>query len=271
MMNASNDNFITVILSNYNYGKYIAQAIDSVLNQSYKNFELIVVDDGSTDNSAKIISSYNDSRLIKLFTENSGQSAAFNAAFELAKGSLIAFIDSDDWWKGNKLEKVIEWHNFLNGGYAVLQHKLDVWCDGAIKPYKQILPVGNCFAEMIKTGNIDFFVPTSGLVFPKTVLGKIFPIPHEINICADAYLMRSAFVFGDVYSIPETLGFYRKHKKNFVFKNENFDYKKVLNKIIFPYLNNFYSKQGIEFQFKCTDYNKLILHRIVKRIKQYMK
>jgi len=203
---------VSVILCNYNYGNFIAAAIESVLSQTYRHFELIVVDDGSKDNSKEIISAFDDHRIQAIFSKNSGQAAAFNTAFGMARGKIISFIDSDDWWMPDKLERSIQWHTFLKGDYALLQHGLNIWHEGDAGPYKNILPVGDCFAEMQHSGRIDYFVPTSGLVFRKSVLEKVFPIPDEIRISADAYLMRCAIVFGKVYSIPDTLGYYRKHQ-----------------------------------------------------------
>lgn len=89
---------ISVVMPVYNSSKYLNESIDSILNQSFKNLELIMVDDGSTDNSGQILEQYRraDSR-IKLFTQiNSGQSIARNVALDVAKGKYIYFMDSDD-------------------------------------------------------------------------------------------------------------------------------------------------------------------------------
>jgi len=75
-------------MCNFNYGRFIAQAVDSVLKQSYADLELIIVDDGSTDNSKEIIESYHDRRISTIFQSNKGQAAAFNAGFERAKGDF---------------------------------------------------------------------------------------------------------------------------------------------------------------------------------------
>jgi glycosyltransferase involved in cell wall biosynthesis len=237
-------------MCNYNYGNYISEAIKSVLSQTYRSFELIIVDDGSEDDSKEVIGSFDDDRIQAVFSKNFGQASAFNTAFEIAQGEIIAFLDSDDWWMQNKLERSLQWHAFLKGDYALLQHGLEVWHYRSAGPYKNILPVGDCFAEMQQSGRIDFFVPTSGLVFRKPVLDRVFPLPDEIRICADAYLMRCAFAFGKVYSIPETLGYYRKHRRNNVFKNKDFDVDELLTKIIFPSLNSFYKNNEINFQFR---------------------
>jgi len=248
------DPVISVIMCNYNYGRYIAEAISSVLTQTYVDFELIVVDDGSTDDSREIISSFQDHRIKVLFQKNGGQASAFNTGFRAATGQIVAFIDSDDWWMPEKLATVVKWHHFLDGDYAVLQHGLDIWEDGKTSPYKLVLPVGYCFAEMQRTNNIDFFVPTSGLVFPRPVLEKIFPVPDNIRIAADAYIMRTVFIFGKVYSIPDSLGFYRKHN-NAVFGNKQFDVQRFFSNILFPALNRFYHSHDAGYQIPVSALN----------------
>ena len=240
---------VSIILCNYKYGRYLTKAIDSVLCQTYANFELIIVDDGSTDDSREIIARYEDPRMEIVLQENLGQAAALNAGFARANGGLVAFLDSDDWWKREKLEVMIGWDRFLQGDYAVLQHGLDIWDNGNTNPYKMILPVGDCFAEMQRSGRFDFFVPTSGLFFRKAVLDQIFPIPIVFRIAADAYLTRTAFVFGNVYSIPNSLGFYRKHE-NAIYGNDNFDSKAFFSEILFPALNTFYGARGMDYQFR---------------------
>ena len=89
---------ISVILPVYNVEKYLRQCLDSVINQTYKNLEIILVNDGSTDNSGKICEEYalNDERIKVIHKENGGISSARNAAIDIAKGQYITFIDSDD-------------------------------------------------------------------------------------------------------------------------------------------------------------------------------
>jgi glycosyltransferase involved in cell wall biosynthesis len=109
---------VSIITANYNAAKYISDTIESVLAQSYDNWEMIIVDDCSSDNSIEIIESYiaKDSR-IKLvqLEQNSGAAVARNRAIELAQGRFIAFLDSDDLWQSDKLEKQISF--MLKNGY----------------------------------------------------------------------------------------------------------------------------------------------------------
>ncbi len=104
-----NNELITVIIPTYNRERTIKRAIDSVLNQTYKNLELLIIDDCSTDNTEKIIQNIKDSRIryIKL-PENKGACYARNYGINLSKGDYIAFQDSDDEWLENKLEEQIK-------------------------------------------------------------------------------------------------------------------------------------------------------------------
>ena len=101
---------LSVIIPVYNVEKYLSRCVDSVLNQTYKNFELILVDDGSLDNSPVICDEYEnkDSRIKVIHKENGGLSSARNAGLEICKGDYIFFIDSDDWLTDeNVLEEFI--------------------------------------------------------------------------------------------------------------------------------------------------------------------
>ncbi len=97
---------ITAIIPTYNSAKYITEAIDSVLNQTYANIEIIVVDDGSTDNTENILSNYvNKNKIIYVKKKNGGPGSARNLGIKLANGEYIAFLDADDMWEKNKIEK----------------------------------------------------------------------------------------------------------------------------------------------------------------------
>lgn len=99
---------VTVVLVNYNYGRFLDDSITSVLSQSYSNLELIIVDDGSSDNSREIVTKYNDSRITFVSIDNSGVSNARNKGVCLSRGSLLAFLDADDYWHPMKLEIQIQ-------------------------------------------------------------------------------------------------------------------------------------------------------------------
>src|SRR5437016_2467824 len=95
LSNTAKDPWASVIVNNYNYARFLREAIDSALNQTYERAEVIVVDDGSTDGSQEIIAGYGD-RIAAVFKQNGGQNSAFNAGFSLSRGDAILFLDSDD-------------------------------------------------------------------------------------------------------------------------------------------------------------------------------
>jgi len=100
---------ISIVIPTYNCAKYICEAINSVINQTYKNVEIIVVDDGSTDNTREILKPYIDSKKIRYFyEENSGPAKAKNKGIRIADGEYIAFLDSDDMWLPDKLKSQMD-------------------------------------------------------------------------------------------------------------------------------------------------------------------
>lgn len=100
--------FFSVIIPTFNRESFIKQSIDSVLNQTYANFELIVVDDGSTDATQALLKLFNDDRLQIIIQENHGVAHARNRGIEKAQGEYLAFLDSDDEWREDKLAKLVE-------------------------------------------------------------------------------------------------------------------------------------------------------------------
>ena len=101
---------VSIIMPSYNTARFISKTIESVLEQTYKNWELLIVDDCSTDNTDEIVSKYDDERIIYLKNKkNSGAAVSRNKALKNAKGKWIAFLDSDDLWYPTKLEEQIKY------------------------------------------------------------------------------------------------------------------------------------------------------------------
>ncbi|MEL7507903.1 MAG: glycosyltransferase [Cyanobacteria bacterium J06554_1] len=213
---------VSVIISNYNYGRFITEAIESVLNQTYSNVELIVVDDGSTDNSRDIIQSYSH-RLISVFQANSGQGAAFNAGLAQASGDIICFLDADDYYRPDKLEKVVaafethpEWVQISHGRTSIDK-------DGNIMGRDPtFFNQGNVQPLLLKWGRYAWAI-TSALCYRRTVLDKVLPIPPRPR-AADTYLTATVPFYGQVGMIGEPLMFYRKHGKNRRGQTDNIAY-----------------------------------------------
>ena len=108
------NSFISVIVPTYNRADLISETIESILNQTYKYFELIIVDDGSTDNTEEVIRKFKDSRIKYIKTDNwGGPARPRNTGIKKTKGEYIAFCDDDDIWLPKKLEKQIRVFKFL--------------------------------------------------------------------------------------------------------------------------------------------------------------
>ena len=118
------EKFISVIIPTYNRAQRLKKAIGSVLSQSHQEFELIVVDDGSDDNTAELIENYN-ADIVYIRQENRGPAAARNMGIEKARYNLLAFLDSDDWFAGNKLETQIE--AMGQNPSCLISHTNEIW------------------------------------------------------------------------------------------------------------------------------------------------
>ncbi len=202
---------VSVILDNYNYEKYIEKAIESVLLQTYTDFELIIVDDGSTDNSSMIIEkcAKKDSRIKVILKENGGQTSAFNAAFAVSKGSIIAFLDSDDFWYPEKLEKIVQKHK----RYRFVQHYLSKNGNGI---YRKTNAKINWHDVLVQYGYLFNHSVCSSLSFDRELLTPFFPLSDEREMiyCTDGVLLMIALSLTEIGILEEELGFYRIHGSN---------------------------------------------------------
>ncbi len=127
-------NFVSIIMAAYNAEKTIARSIESVLRQTYKNFELLIIDDCSSDNTLDIIAQYNDCRIrVFIHSKNMGVSHTRHQGVLEAKGDWIAILDSDDLWEHDKLEKQFKRQKETNGEFFftassfILNDKLKNW------------------------------------------------------------------------------------------------------------------------------------------------
>lgn len=208
---------VSILISNYNYGRFIEKAIDSVLNQTYPHIEIIVVDDGSTDNSSDIITNYKD-QIVPILKENGGQASALNAGFAASKGDIICFLDADDIFVPEKVQKVVN----------VFSSSQDIsWCfhriklidanTGAFIRLSQESSSRECdFRSDIRKGKISFTSPpTSGLCFTRSLLEQILPMPEsEASTAADRYVKLSAIVLSKGFFLDEQLTLQQIHGSN---------------------------------------------------------
>ena len=112
----------SVVIPTYNRADKVCRALKSVLNQSFVDFEILVMDDGSTDNTCEVVKGFTDPRIKYEWAENFGGPAApRNRGLRLAQGKYVAFLDSDDWWMPNKLEESLV---ILEQGFDLIYHDL---------------------------------------------------------------------------------------------------------------------------------------------------
>ncbi len=211
---------VSIIISNYNYARYLKAAVDSVLAQTHQNIEIIIVDDGSTDNSREVIAQltmqYPD-KINAIFQVNQGQGAAFNTGFAVATGEIIAFLDADDVWGQNKLERVLT--EFRRPEIVGVMHPLESIDASGNKIDSDVaknLRLGEDLAQVVlNTGNAWSFPPTSALTYRRSALSKVFPIDGvKWRLWADGCLIYCTAFLGKIKTLNENLAYYRIHGAN---------------------------------------------------------
>lgn len=207
---------VSAVINNYNYGRFLRDAIDSALAQTYANIEVIVVDDGSTDDSREIIASYGD-RIIPVLKENGGQASAFNAGFAASRGEWICLLDSDDTWHPEKVEAIVA-AVAEQEGVALIYHAYQC-TDSDLRPVGKVLPKsfleGEVAQRVLRSAGYWSCPPTSALALPRQVLAACAPIPVEVfRICADACLSYTVPFLGRVIAVRRSLCSYRIHGTN---------------------------------------------------------
>jgi glycosyltransferase involved in cell wall biosynthesis len=206
------NDLVSVIITNYNYGNYVADAIESVIAQDYKALEIIVVDDGSTDNSIKIISSYLPNvNLVK--KENGGVSSARNFGIAHATGKYIAYLDADDFWEPNKISKQM---------FVLLDSKSQLnYC--GIK-FIDVIREEVTFSKENRTGNFnEFFThnpsrtpfPPSSVLMSMDLVKLVGEWDINLKFAAEDWdYFRRAAKFSDFSYTNENLLTHREHSRS---------------------------------------------------------
>ena len=200
------EKLVSIITPTYNCAKFIARTIDSVQAQTYQNWEMIIVDDRSADNTKEIVEEYikNDPRIhYHLLEVNSGAAVARTEAMKLAKGSYMAFLDSDDIWMPDKLERQIKWMN--DNGYAF-----------SCTAYEQIDEDDNSLNRTIKTIKktdynrllLDCPVGNSTVIYDVEKMGK-FEVPNIRKRNDDALWLQMLKKEKHIWGMPDVLMKYR--------------------------------------------------------------
>jgi glycosyltransferase involved in cell wall biosynthesis len=261
---------VSILINNYNYERYLREAIDSALNQTYPNTEVIVVDDGSTDNSREIIAIY-ENKIIPVYKENGGQASALNAGFAVSRGEIVCLLDSDDVWLPQKVEKVVEAFCSYPGA-AVVYHTVQNIDEAGTpngKPWPPYNPIkGNISSQVARTGGWWPFPPSTALSFSRKFLRKVMNVPEgEYRICADTYLADLAPFWGEVVGIDQVLSHYRLHTSN-NWSNPSGDQEDVKGIRDLQYyelrvgvLNGCLKRLGIDLEVSLADHWPYQLHK----------
>lgn len=241
---------VSVIIPAYNCSEYISEALDSVFMQTYPDIEIIVVNDGSNDETIDILEAYDDR--IKVYSQsNSGVSTARNVGAELAKGEYLAFLDSDDIWQPDKIEKQIsKIEDGYNMSYTNRYNIGDIGDLPTVQTAFCDMPQGMIFKELIM-GNM---ITTSSVIIKRSKFNKLCGFESNLDYCEDWDLwLRCAERFAIGVNL-EPLVKYRLHKIGLsssylqMAKAREYVVKNALNS---PYCNSFTKKFRSNALSKC--------------------
>jgi glycosyltransferase involved in cell wall biosynthesis len=209
---------VSIIMPAFNAGKTINESISSVINQSYKNWELIVVNDGSKDNTSEIVKKFKNENILLIEQINKGVSNARNVGIHNSKGEYIAFLDADDLWEISKLEK------------SILAFELTL-CDlvySKIKIFKNIINDASSFVyrELVVEKDdyyrllIYDYIPTLTVVIKKSILEKIGYFDELLNGTEDWDLWIRITKEYKINFVQEELAYYRNHENGLSKKSD---------------------------------------------------
>jgi glycosyltransferase involved in cell wall biosynthesis len=209
-MSADNQPLVSIVIPTYNRANLIGETIQSVINQSYTQWEIIVVDDGSEDDTQKVVGGYADTRVRYVRIAHTGKLGAVrNYGIRQAKGDYIAFLDSDDLWRSDKLSIQLS----LAVQYpraAFLFSNGDQFGDGAVTPPDhEALFSGNVFEKMLLNHQLCIYMPS--FMFRRHVLDKVGYLREDlVSGCDVDFFFHTAYHFEAVFT-NERLVRIRKH------------------------------------------------------------
>jgi len=211
---------VTVIVANYNYERYVGLAVRSVIEQTYRNWELLVCDDGSTDGSVAAIraAAGGDPRVRVFEQANGGQAAAWNRLWPHARGEVLCLVDSDDMYEPDKLETVVETFR-ERPRVGLIVHRLRViTSDGdpvQLIPFMTRMEEGWLADRVIRRGGRWRFLPTSGLCLRREVAAPLWPLEVRwFGAWAESLFFYAGPLLTEVASLDQPLADYRVHGRN---------------------------------------------------------
>ncbi|HTV24464.1 MAG TPA: glycosyltransferase family 2 protein, partial [Polyangiaceae bacterium] len=205
---------LSVVIANYNYGEFIGEAIDSALAIDWPDVEVIVVDDGSTDNSRRVIEGYGE-RIVPIFQPNRGQITACNKGFARSRGDVVIFLDSDDRLDPSLMRELAP---VWRPGVSKVQFQMQIIDvagrpTGARLPQYKVPPTPEKVRRWARTAAAYPTPPGSGNAYSRRALERIFPLEGNDKF-SDSYCLAAAPHLGDIVTIPKPLVCYRVHGRN---------------------------------------------------------
>ncbi|MBT6051410.1 MAG: glycosyltransferase [Candidatus Scalindua sp.] len=207
---------VSVVMPTYNYAQFIGDAIRSVLDQTYENIELIIIDNYSKDNTEDIVASFSDTRIKYIKFRNNGSIAASrNVGISESQGKYIAFLDSDDMWKSAKIKKQIELLEKDDNVFLVYSRYI-ITKDGnflRIYPKGKKLSSGNCFVPLFLSNN---FIGSCTVLMKNELKQNNFIFDTDIRLITveDYDLWLRIAKKKRIAYIDEPLAVYRQHGNN---------------------------------------------------------
>lgn len=229
---------LSIIINNYNYAQFLSAAIDSALAQTYPNTEVLVIDDGSKDDSREVIERYG-AQITAVLKENGGQASAMNVGFARSRGDIIIFLDADDVLLPHVGKSVVA--AFCEEpGAGKVQYPMNIIDaqgrpTGAVKPTWDVpRPTGDLRQYELCSPFDLLWMSTSGNAFSRTVLESMLPIPENAyaSCGADWYLAHVSPFFGPVEFLDEIGASYRIHGAN-QYTSEALNVSQVRQSIVF--------------------------------------
>jgi len=205
---------VSVLIPTYNRAEYLCQALASVADQSLTPWEVIVVDDGSTDDTAGLVASFESSVHYIRHEQNQGISAARNSGLQAARGELIAWLDADDLWEPNFLATVIPLIEADEGVDAVYTGLMRIDADNNLLPHssQRVVPPSELHAALVQ----DCFIQISTLVARKSCYDRVGPFDPQFSICEDYDMFLRLAETCTIVGLPAYLVRYRVHPQNTV-------------------------------------------------------
>lgn len=204
---------VSVIIPNFNYARFLSEAIESVFDQSHKDIELIIVDNGSTDNSLEILKPFND-RITLVNQANLGQASARNAGLRHITGDFVAFLDADDYWESDKLEKQLQ---RITKDNELVYSGISRFRDRERKVVSVVTPSysGDCSQFFLTSPGVSIVLSgESTTLFSRALLERVGLFDENLNSASGWDFFRRCSKFTKFDFVPEPLTNYRLHASN---------------------------------------------------------